>query len=208
MLAGTDSRAGTGNEYGGDLVQGERSDTTILAHLDADGTYDADVDPPRHPGHHPGLRRRQGHRRTRAHQDKFNSAIMLGGPSLMVRTVEELTGIRVDHYVSVDLAGFKQITDAIGGVTSASSRRRVVETSTNDNGTARIRSTNLDDPFSGFQGKVGSNHLNGDQALAFVRQRHGLRAATPPASSRQQQFLGAGVPARDRHRRAAQPGRG
>jgi LCP family protein required for cell wall assembly len=188
LLAGTDSRAGTGGEFGGDKVEGERSDTTILAHLDADGTttlmsiprdtlvtvpaYDDDKGLP-----HP------------AHQDKFNSAIMLGGPSLMVRTVEELSGIRVDHYVSVDLAGFRRITDAIGGVDVCIKRSRLVETSVNDDQQS-VRSTNLKDPYSGFNGKVGVNHLTGDEALAFVRQRHGLEGGDTARIQRQQQFLG------------------
>jgi LCP family protein required for cell wall assembly len=115
---------------------------------------------------------------------------MLGGPSLMVRTIEEFTGIRVDHYVGVDLAGFKQITDAIGGVDVCVKRSYLAETTLNDERTSYVRSTNLNDPFSGFHGKVGENHLNGDQALAFVRQRHGLEGGDTARIRRQQQFLG------------------
>jgi LCP family protein required for cell wall assembly len=189
LLAGTDSRAGTGEEYGGAAVEGERSDTTMLAHLDADGTttlvsiprdtlvtipaYDDD----KGISHPP-------------HQNKFNAAIEKGGPSLMVRTVEGLTGVRVDHYVSVDLAGFRRITDAIGGVNVCIKRSSVVENTMNDAGTERVRSTNTNDPFSGFRGQVGQNHLNGDQALAFVRQRHGLEGGDTARIRRQQQFLG------------------
>jgi LCP family protein required for cell wall assembly len=188
VLAGTDSRAGTGDEYGGSAVEGERSDTTILAHLDADGTttlmsiprdtlvtipaYDDDK----------GIAHPE-------HQDKFNSAIMLGGPSLLVRTIEQLTGIRVDHYVAVDLAGFKKITDAVGGVDVCIKKSTLVDYPTTDAGYT-VKSTNLDDPFSGFQGHVGENHLNGDQALAFVRQRHGLEGGDTARIRRQQQFLG------------------
>lgn len=189
VLAGTDSRAGTGNEYGGDAVQGERSDTTILAHLDNDGTTtlmsiprDTLVEIPPYDDDkgvsHP------------AHKDKFNAAIMLGGPSLMVRTIEGLTGIRVDHYVAVDLAGFKQITDAIGGVDVCIKPSTLVERSMNDERTEYLRSSNTNDPFSGFKGHVGENHLNGDQALAFVRQRHGLEGGDTARIRRQQQFLG------------------
>lgn len=190
LLAGLDSRAGTGNEYGGTAeVQGERSDTTILAHLDKDGsttmvsiprdtlvtipayTDDKGIDHP-------------------AHQDKFNSAIMLGGPSLMVRTIEDFTGIRVDHYMAVDLAGFKQITDAIGGVNVCVKPSKVVEAGTDPDTGRAYRSTNLDDPYSGWVGHVGDNHVNGDQALAFVRQRHGLEGGDIARIQRQQQFLG------------------
>ncbi|HSP38789.1 MAG TPA: LCP family protein [Frankiaceae bacterium] len=189
VLAGTDSRAGTGSEYGGSAVEGERSDTTIVAHLDRDGTTTLMSIPRDTLVTIPAYNDDKGIAHP-AHQDKFNSAIMLGGASLMVRTIEEFTGIRVDHYVSVDLAGFKQITDAIGGVDVCIKRSGIAERTLNDAGTEYIRSTNLDDPFSGFTGKVGQNHLNGDQALAFVRQRHGLEGGDTARIRRQQQFLG------------------
>ncbi len=189
VLAGTDSRAGTGSEYGGNAVEGQRSDTTILAHLDSDGTTTLTSIPRDALVTIPAYDDAQG-RPQPAHQDKFNSAIMLGGPSLLVRTMESLTGIRVDHYVSVDLAGFKRITDAIGGVDVCIKPSTVVDSTLNDAGTARVRSTNLDDPFSQFHGVVGTNHLNGDQALAFVRQRHGLEGGDTARIQRQQQFLG------------------
>ncbi|MDQ1633508.1 MAG: hypothetical protein QOJ32_317, partial [Frankiaceae bacterium] len=189
VLAGTDSRAGTGSEYGGNAVEGERSDTTILAHLDADGTTTLMSIPRDALVTIPAYDDPQG-RPQPAHQDKFNSAIMLGGPSLLVRTIEGLTGIRVDHYVSVDLAGFKRITDAIGGVDVCIKPSSLVESTFNDAGTERVRSTNLNDPFSQFRGVVGTNHLDGDQALAFVRQRHGLEGGDTARIQRQQQFLG------------------
>ena len=87
VLAGTDSRAGTGNEYGGNAVEGERSDTTILAHLDADGTTTLTSIPRDALVTIPAYDDAQG-RPQPAHQDKFNSAIMLGGPSLLVRTMK------------------------------------------------------------------------------------------------------------------------
>lgn len=188
LLAGTDSRAGTGEEFGGASVEGERSDTTILAHLDADGTTtlmsiprDTLVDIPAYDDAN-GVPQPP-------HKDKFNSAIMDGGPSLMVRTVEGMTGIRIDHYVSVDLAGFQRITDAIGGVDVCIKRSTLVENSTNDDGQS-VRSTNTKDPYSGFAGQVGVNHLDGESALAFVRQRHGLEGGDTARIQRQQQFLG------------------
>ncbi len=189
LLAGTDSRAGTGNEYGGSAVEGERSDTTILAHLDSDGTTTLLSIPRDTLVTIPAWTDDKGIDHA-PHQDKFNAAIMLGGPSLMVRTVEEFTGIRVDHYVAVDLAGFKKITDAIGGVDVCIKKSSLTERTLNDDRTDYVRSTNLDDPFSGFQGRVGENHLTGDQALAFVRQRHGLEGGDTARIRRQQQFLG------------------
>ena len=51
-----------------------------------------------------------------AGHDKFTNVIQAGGRDLLIDTVEQLTGIRIEHYVDIDLAGFKQITNAIGSV--------------------------------------------------------------------------------------------
>ena len=168
-------------------MAGVRSDTTILAHLDADGvttnmsiprdtlvTIPTYVDPAGHV--HP------------AHEDKFNAAIALGGASLMVRTVELMTGIRINHYMSVDLAGFKAISEAIGGVAVCILPSDHVE-STSEAGITHV-STNIDDSYSGFHGHPGTQTVIGDQALAFVRQRHGLVDGDIGRIHRQQQFLG------------------
>ncbi|WP_308205181.1 LCP family protein, partial [Frankia tisae] len=188
LLVGTDSRAGTGGEYGD--VAGQRSDTTILAHLGKDGTTtmvsfprDMYVTIPEYTDtagkHHA------------ATKDKFNAAISSGGPSLLVKTIESLTNMQVDHYISMDLQGFKQITDAIGGVeVCIKPSNTPPQRFQDDNGRYRV-STNTNDPMSGFRGGPGTIQVNGDQALAFVRQRHGLPAGDTDRISRQQQFIGA-----------------
>ena len=189
LLVGTDSRAGTGDQYGGAAVQGQRSDTTIVAHFAADGSStlmsiprDTLVSIPAYTDDH-GVPQP-------ARMDKFNSAIQTGGPSLIVRTVEGLTGIRIDHYASVDLAGFKQISEAIGGVTVCVAPSSHVETGIDDAGHP-YRSTNLSDVYSGWHGQVGEQAIQGDLALAYVRQRHGLPGGDIARIQRQQQFLGA-----------------
>jgi LCP family protein required for cell wall assembly len=180
LLVGTDNSAP--GEYGDRA--GQRSDTVILTHLDGDGTT-TNVSFPRDtlvtiPAYtdssgtsHP------------SRKDKFNTAISVGGPSLLVRTVEQMTGIRVDHYVSVDLDGFKKISQAINGVSICILPSSYKETGP-DGGTI----TNINDGFSGFHGQVGVQTLAGDQALAFVRQRHGLPDGDIDRIKRQQQFLG------------------
>ncbi|WP_235487411.1 LCP family protein, partial [Frankia sp. AvcI1] len=110
---------------------------------------------------------------------KINSAITIGGPSLLIRTIENLTDIRIDHYVSIDLAGFKEMTDAVGGVTVCVKPLP---------GGGR---SNLYDPWSQWRGRIGENRLSGEQALAFVRQRHGLPDNDFDRIRRQQQFIGA-----------------
>jgi len=190
VLVGTDSRAGTGNEYGGTkTVGGQRSDTTILAHLDKDGTTTM-VSIPRDtyvtiPAYDDAKGKHQA-----ATRSKFNSAIETGGPALLVSTLERFTGLPIDHYVSVDLAGFKRVTDAVGGVTVCLKQSSFSSNDANDAGTASVHSTNTNDPFSGWKGGPGTLHVNGDQALAFVRQRHGLPEGDINRIQRQQQFLG------------------
>ncbi|ONH32273.1 LCP family protein [Pseudofrankia asymbiotica] len=169
LLVGSDSRAGTGSQFESEgAVDGERSDTTMIANLAPDGTTTL-VSFPRDT-----LVSIPGHGRS-----KLNSAITTGGPSLLIRTIERMTGIRIDHYVSVDLDGFRRMTNAIGGVTVC--LRQLPDGST----------ANLRDPWSQWRGVVGANHIDGEQALAFVRQRHGLPNGDFDRIHRQQQFIGA-----------------
>ncbi|ONH30967.1 LCP family protein [Pseudofrankia asymbiotica] len=180
LLVGSDSRAGTGGEFG--EVDGQRSDTTILAHVDRDGSTtlvsfprDLWVTIPTYTGSNGTTHKAQ--------DSKLNAAFSLGGPALLVRTLEGLTGIRIDHYVQVDFSGFQAITDALGGVT-------VCVKELPDSLRAR-GFDNLHDKMSGWSGQVGENRLDGVSALAFVRQRYGLPEGDLDRIRRQQQFLGA-----------------
>lgn len=181
LIAGTDDRPG---------LDGQRSDTTILAHLDENGTAtmisfprDMYVTIPEYTdadGKHHAARK-----------DKFNSAISSGGASLLVKTVQSLTGMEVNHYLSMDLQGFREITNAIGGVeVCIKPFDGPAQRFQDDSGRWRT-STNTNDPMSGFRGGPGTIQVNGEQALAFVRQRHGLPAGDTDRIARQQQFIGA-----------------
>ncbi|EFC79879.1 LCP family protein [Parafrankia sp. EUN1f] len=184
LVVGTDSRANSGGAYGD--VEGQRSDTTILVHFSEDETVtmlsfprDTYVQIPKYTD--------SAGKVHAAHKNKFNSAISDGGPSLLVRTVESLTNLRIDHYVSMDLEGFKAITDAIGGVDVCVLPSTFKEYVSENGRTSR----NTNDPMSGFVGGPGTVHVNGEQALAFVRQRHGLPGGDLDRIHRQQQFMGA-----------------
>jgi LCP family protein required for cell wall assembly len=190
LLVGVDSRAGTGNEYrnsstGVQAVDGERSDTTILAHLDKNGTTTLLSFPRDTYVTIPSYKDSTGDHA--ATKNRINQAISNGGPSLLVATIEGMTDIKIDHYVQVDLAGFKQMTNAVGGVNVCLAKSSYSETNPADN----TVSTNLNDGYSRFSGQVGENHLSGDQALAFVRQRHGLPGGDIDRIKRQQVFMGA-----------------
>lgn len=99
---------------------------------------------------------------------KINAALAFGGPSLAIRTVEQLTHIRIDHFAAIDFAGFRAMTDALGGVNV-----RLAETTSTD----------------GVTFHAGLDHLNGTQALTYVRQRHGLPRGDLDRVQRQQEVL-------------------
>lgn len=148
LLVGSDSLAGeptTGGEAGasGSSPGDGRSDTIMLLQVDPGFASAAVVSIPRDswvsvPGH--GMA-------------KANASYALGGPSLAVRMVEELTDVRIDHFAIIDFAGFKALTDSVGGI-----------------------DVNIAAPtsFGTLVLRAGMNHLNGAQALGYVRQRAGL----------------------------------
>ena len=182
LLVGSDSRSGTGSEYDPyGIVSGGRSDTTILAHVAADGTTTLISFPRDMYIVIPSYTDNRGKVHPAEH-DKFNAAFQNGGPALLIRTMELLTGLPVDHYIEVDLAGFKKITDQLGGVDVCIRQLPAGMAGQIDN---------LNDDMSGFHGRLGMNHLDGEAALAFVRQRHGLPEGDLDRIKRQQQFLGA-----------------
>jgi LCP family protein required for cell wall assembly len=181
LLVGVDSgRTGLG---AGD-VEGKRSDTTILAHLDKNGTTTLLSFPRDMYVTIPAFTDSNGVRHD-SFKAKFNAAIQNGGEPLLVALVEQLTQIHIDHYVEVDLSGFRSMSNAIGGVQVC---LKASTYSYNNNGSI---STNLNDGFSQFHGTVGENTLEGANALAFVRQRYGLPHADLDRIKRQQVFLSA-----------------
>jgi LCP family protein required for cell wall assembly len=85
-------------------------------------------------------------------RNKLNAAFSLGGPSLLVRTVEEATGLHIDHYAEIGFAGFATMVDAVGGV------RLCIAQPINDGN-------------AGLNIGAGCQTLNGQQALGYVRTR-------------------------------------
>ncbi|UVF80676.1 LCP family protein [Gordonia mangrovi] len=83
---------------------------------------------------------------------KINAAFNFGGPQLLVQTVEQLTGARIDHYVEIGFGGFDQVVDAVGGVNICLDQP-------------------LNDPKAGLNLPAGCQDLNGQEALGLVRTR-------------------------------------
>jgi len=154
LLVGSDTR---GHPASGTDPDG-RSDAILLVRLSADRKHAQVISIPRDswvpiPGHG---------------TNKINASYSWGGPSLLIQTIEELTQIRVDHYVAIDFDGIAQVTDALGGVD-------VTVAETTHNG-----------PYT-FT--AGVNHITGEQARWYLGQRHRLTDGDFDRVRRQQQYL-------------------
>lgn len=139
LVLGSDSRAPA---EPGALPTG-RTDVIMLVRITGDGEYVQTVSIPRDswvavPGY--GMA-------------KINAAYAWGGPTLLIQTVENLTGNRIDHFAILDFAGFEQVIDTLGGIDVT-----VAETTSS----------------RGVTFTAGVNHLDGAQALIYARQRYGL----------------------------------
>ena len=101
-------------------------------------------------------------------QAKINAAYSYGGPSLTIQTVEQLTGVHIDHFVIADFESFEALTDEIGGV--------VIDLKTPQ--------TLADTQFP-----AGAQRLNGAQALAYTRERKSLPGGDFDRINRQQSWM-------------------
>ncbi|QKW21552.1 LCP family protein [Kitasatospora sp. NA04385] len=157
LVLGSDSRSGSnGNLAGGDTGDSARSDTAMVVHVNQAHTAASVVSIPRDTlVPRPACTGTDGKPVAAVRSAMFNSAYEVGGPACAVKTAEQLTGMRMDHFVEVDFAGFAAMIDAIGGVDVTTT-------------------VPIDDKDSGLHLDAGSHHLGGQQALAFVRTRHGI----------------------------------
>jgi LCP family protein required for cell wall assembly len=179
LIVGSDSRgdlkAGEGVQGSGDnFVSGQRADTVILAHLYGGRSKQAQlisfprdsyVDIPAFTDPDTG-------KTVLAHKGKLNSAFFEGGPRLLTQTIEQLSDVRIDHYLQIDFDGFKNMVDELGGVEVCLPKA------------AKEKDSGIDLP-------AGRQVVHGDQALAFVRQRKKLPNGDIDRIARQQQFIGA-----------------
>lgn len=172
LLIGSDDRGGGNGEYGADTGT-QRSDTTILLHLAADRTSATAVSIPRDlMAEIPRCRRSDGER-TEPRSAVFNSAFETAGAACTIRTVENMTGIRVDHHMIVDFTGFKKMVDAVDGVEVCLPRA------------VHDRAAHLSLP-------AGRQVLRGEEALGYVRVRKSLgNGSDTQRMERQQRFLAA-----------------
>jgi LCP family protein required for cell wall assembly len=169
LLIGSDDRSGANGAYG--YAGGRRSDTTILLHLSADRRHATAVSIPRDAMVRVPACELPDGTRTQARLMQFNWAFETGGPACTIRTVERLSGIRVDHHLILDFTGFKRMVNAVGGVEVCVPRA-------------------IHDRDAQLDLRAGRQVLGGEQALGYVRVRETLGdGSDTQRMGRQQQFL-------------------
>ncbi|MFC6577517.1 LCP family protein [Planomonospora parontospora] len=170
LIVGSDQRDGRNAKYG--RFPGERTDTIMLAHISPNRDNAVVVSFPRDSMVPlPACRARHGLPGQHPHVGMINESFNYGGIACTWKTVETLTGIRIDHFVKVDFTGFKDMVDAVGGVEVC------VPEPVND--TKALLT--LD---------AGRQTLRGEQALGYVRARYSLGDGSDIGRiQRQQMFI-------------------
>ncbi len=171
LVMGIDTRQGEGNDIDNEAGEGG-SDTTILIHLSADREHaygisiprDSMVDRPEcDKGAIPA-----------ASYQMWNAAYAIGGPACTLQQFEQLTGVRLDHYVSVDFNGFQDMVDAVGGVEVCIPEE-------------------INDQAHGIHLDAGTYEVSGRQALSYVRQRYAVGDGSDIGRMKRQQAFAASM---------------
>ncbi|MDT6986784.1 LCP family protein [Streptomyces lusitanus] len=156
LILGSDSRAGDNAELNTGKIAGARSDTALVMHIPEGRTQAVAVSIPRDTlVTRPECKDGDGSTVASAERVMFNSIYSQVGPACVVKTVEKMSGVRMDHYVEIDFAGFKDLVDAIGGVEVTVDQ-------------------DIHDTSSGLDLTAGTHRLDGTESLQFVRTRHGI----------------------------------
>ncbi|MBA9007945.1 MULTISPECIES: LCP family protein [Thermomonospora] len=173
LLLGSDTRTGANAKYGRSMVNDPpRSDTMILLHLSPGGEQAMGISFPRDlmvPI--PDCKARDGSTVPASSVAMINESFTRGGAPCTVKTIERLTQIKIDHFLQVDFVGFKNITNAIGGVDVCVPK-------------------NVYDPQAKLRLSKGRHTIKGETALAYVRSRKALGDGSDlDRIKRQQQFM-------------------
>ncbi|MFE6618084.1 LCP family protein [Streptomyces sp. NPDC057740] len=180
LVVGSDSRDGANAEYGKDLDT-MQSDTLMVLHVPANRKWAAVVSFPRDSWVEiPVCDKGDGSNST-LHRAKINEAFAIGGTSgevagaaaCSIKTVEANTGLRIDHFMSVDFQGFKGMVDALDGIEVCPEQA------------IRSKKARLDMA-------AGCQTVEGEKALGYVRVRYGVGDGSDIGRiGRQQEFMNA-----------------
>ncbi|WP_030681043.1 LCP family protein [Streptomyces cellulosae] len=175
LIIGTDKRTGAGNEGYGDKGSVGHADTTILLHVSKDRTNATAMSIPRDLVIDvPDCQASDGSTIPGTQDVRFNTSLGQDGrdPGCTMKTVEELTGVDVNHFVMADFNAVKTLTTAVGGVKVCLTKA-------------------VNDKESKLKLPAGESTIAGEQALAFVRTRHSFgNRGDLDRIKVQQQFLG------------------
>jgi LCP family protein required for cell wall assembly len=163
LIVASDSRKGLSKEQrkrlhtGGDV--GQRTDTIKILHTGSGPNLLMTI--PRDsyvpiPGHG---------------STKINAAFAYGGPKLLVKTIEQNTGIRIDGYVEIGMGGLVNLVDGVGGITICPT-------------------TNMNDPLANLHVKKGCQPADGVKALAYARSRHAQKLGDLGRGEAQSEVIG------------------
>ncbi|MEV5162018.1 LCP family protein [Streptomyces sp. NPDC053728] len=179
LIIGTDKRTGTGNEGYGDKGSTGHADTNILFHVSADRTNATAMSIPRDlitdvPDC--STKQEDGSQKVipGSGSVRFNESLGQEGrdPGCTMRTVKEITGLAVDHFMMVDFNAVKTLSTAVGGVKVCVAQA-------------------VKDPDSHLDLPKGESTIEGEDALAFVRTRHAFENQSDlDRIKAQQQFIG------------------
>ncbi|MDX3192021.1 LCP family protein [Streptomyces sp. MN03-5084-2B] len=186
LMVGSDTRDGATDEEGvgtADSTPGARSDTVMVAHIPADRKRvvvtsfprDLEINRPDCQKWDPAQNKTTDQIYKGAKFAKLNTAYAVGGPACVTKVIQQITGLRINHFVGIDFNGFKEMVDAVHGVTINNE-------------------IPIDDSILGkVLLQTGEVTISGDQALNFVRARHvkGDPTSDYGRIKRQQEFIGA-----------------
>ncbi|GAB3652643.1 hypothetical protein GCM10027589_10300 [Actinocorallia lasiicapitis] len=173
LMLGSDTRAGKGNaKYGKSLVNDTaRADTTILLHISPGGGAVTGISFPRDLMVDLPACDLPGGGSSPPQKNMINSAFSIGGAACTFKTIQTLTNIHIDHMAVVDFSGFKGVVNALGGIEICLPKA-------------------VNDPKSKLNLSKGKHLVRGEEALAYVRARHGLGDGSDlDRIKRQQKFL-------------------
>lgn len=184
LIAGTDSRAGINAQIGGgspEDIEGARSDTVMLVNIPASRQRavivsfprDLDVSRPACEGWNNDTASYTGSRYPRGSGEKLNASYALGGPKCLTKVIQKISGLKINHFIGLDFAGFESMVDSVGGVEVCASKPIV------------------DGQLGTVLASAGRQVIDGSTALDYVRARYvsGETRSDYDRISRQQRLL-------------------